>query len=346
VVLEAILESEAVRFEDERLDLADLVLMGVISGTWPRFEREVTRGLGLRRVGSDGVSAADLKARATEFRYARRLVSASEFRTWLAARSLTVADLSAALGRALLRERSSGGGGGGDLEPDVVARALYADAFCSGILAMLAASAVERMAAGHLLGRLRAEVVDGRVDATLGDVVECRASGLAALGEDELARRLRRLWAYEDARAIVRERVGEPVALRRRLADHALDWLRIEGWGLSFASEDAAREARALIGDDGLGVDLVGAIAGAVVTVESFYLDEVPEQVAGSLAATAPGEVALPWSADGAWRVLVVGSKTPPSAEDPLLRERATDELLIDVLRRQAAGRARVTGVF
>jgi hypothetical protein len=44
--------------------------------------------------------------------------------------------------------------------------------------------------------------------------------------------------------------------------------------------------------------------------------------------------------------VLVVSAKTAPSPEDRVLLERAADELLADVLRRQAAGRARVLGAF
>ena len=42
----------------------------------------------------------------------------------------------------------------------------------------------------------------------------------------------------------------------------------------------------------------------------------------------------------------MVSAKTAPSPEDPVLRERATDELLADVLHRQAAGRARLHGAF
>jgi hypothetical protein len=346
VVLETILERDAVSFENERLDLADLVLVGVITGVWPRFERDVTRGLVLERDARGAVGAAELRARATEFRYARRLLSASEFSSWLAARSLTVADLSGGLGRALVRERAADGDGRGDVAVAELAAALYVDAICNGIFETLASAAIGRMAAAHRLGRLGAELADGRVEATLADAIECRASGVAALGEVELAARLRRLWAYEDARAVVREQVAEPVSLRRRLADHGLEWLRIEGWRLSFAGEDAAREARALIRDDGLGADQVGTIAGTAAVAVSFYLDQVPDQVAVSLAATAPGEVAVPWLADEEWHVLVVGTKTAPSVEDPVLRERATDELLADVLRRQAAGRARLIGVF
>jgi hypothetical protein len=346
-VLDTILKSDAVSFEEERLDVADLVLLGLMGNAWARFERDVSRGLALQRSGHVAISPQELKASATEFRYQRRLLSASEFRSWLAARSLTVAELSGVLARTLLRGRTH--------DEDVVkvevsagelAAALRAEALCSGIFKTLANMAIERMAAAHRLGRLGREVVDERVGATLLDAIGLHAAGVAALGEDELRRRLLRLWAYEDALVALREQVAEPVALRRRLAAHGLDWLRLEGLRLRFAGEGAAREARALIDHDGLGVQEVSAIAGTVASKEALYLDEVPEHAAAMLAATAPGEVSATWLQDEQWNVLVVSAKRSPSTGDPLLRERATDELLADVLRRQAAGRVRLHGAF
>jgi hypothetical protein len=343
-MLDTILRSDAVSFEARRLDVADLVLLGVITGAWSRFEREVSRGLALEHDAQGTSGAGDLKARATEFRYARRLISASEFTSWLAARSLTVADLSGVLGRAALRDQMSDGDR--EVEVSEVAGVLRAEAVCGGVFEALADAAIERMAAAPRLGRLGSEVADGRVEATLADAIGRHAAGIAALGADELRRRLGRLWAYEDARAALREQVAEPVALRRRLADHGLDWLRVDGWRLRFAIEGAAREARALMTDDGHGVEEVSVIAGAVATTDSLYLDQVPGQIAAALAATAPDEVSAPWFQDEEWNVLLVTAKIAPSVEDPGLRERATDELLASVLHRQAAGRARVHGAF
>jgi len=347
VALGAILTADAVSFGGERLDVADLILLGLITLAWPRFEREVSRGLALERDGVETVSPAELKARATQFRYERRLLSASEFTSWLAARSLTVGDLAGVLGRALLRERVPEGGGAAG--PDELAGALRAEALCGGILRTLADAALERMAAAHRLGRLAqpgGEVAAERVEASLADALGRHAAGLATLGEDALRRRLRRLWAYQDARAALREQVAEPAAVHRQLAGHGLDWVCLQGRRLRFAAEGAAREARALMADDGLGAEEVAVIAGTVATTESLYLDEVSGQIAGALAAVMPGEISAPWVQDGEWNVLVVSTKTAPSAEDPVLRERAIEELLAGVLRRQAAGRAVVLGAF
>lgn len=344
IALGAVLNDDAVSFEDERLDVADLILLGLITGDWPRFEREVSRGLALERDGLGTFSPAELQARATQFRYAHRLLSASDFTSWLAARSLTVADLSGVLGRAILRERVPGDGVAAGA--DELAAVLRAEALGQGIFAALANRAVERMAAAHRLGRLASEVTDGPLEETVTDALGRHAAGIAALGEVALRRRLRRLWAYEDALAALRVQVADPVALRRQVAGHGLDWLCLHGRRLRFPAEDAAREARALMTDDGLYADEVAAIAGTAATAESLYLEEVSGQIAGALAAAVPGEVSPPWLQDGQWNVLAVSTKTPPSAEDPVLRERATDELLSGVLRRQAAGRARLHNVF
>ncbi|MGO9959497.1 MAG: hypothetical protein ACLP50_26570 [Solirubrobacteraceae bacterium] len=345
-MLDPILHNDAVSFGDERLVVADLVLLGLITGTWERFERDVRRGLALELTNGRLFGARERKACATEFRYAHGLLSAHEFTSWLAERSLTVADLSGVLGRRWLRERMPDGDAETDVEASALAGVLRVEALCNGVLQMLALDAIERIAAAHLLGAADRAVGDGRVAETLADALGRTASGIAALGPSELRQRLGRLWTYEDARAALRKQVSEPVALERRLAEHGLEWLRLDGRRMRFATMSAAREARALIRDDGLAAEEVGLIAGSVVSAESVYLDEVPRQIAGILAATAPGEASPPWLQDDEWHVLVVGSKTAPSVQDPVLRERAADELLAEVLRRHAAGRARLHGAF
>ncbi len=59
VKLAEIMDTEAVRLGEGRLDVGDLILLGLSAGAWQRFEREVARGL-------------RVSARATAFRRARR----------------------------------------------------------------------------------------------------------------------------------------------------------------------------------------------------------------------------------------------------------------------------------
>lgn len=347
-MLDAILKSGAVSFEDHLLDVADIVLLGVLTGAWAPFERDVRRGLTLQDGLPGAVSAPDLKARATKFRYARRLLSAQEFTAWLTARSLSVADLSGVLIRAILRERA---GELADTIPDEasadrLAEVLLAEAICGGVLERLVDAAVDRLAAAHHLGWPPGERDEPRGDDALEQALSCQAAGLAGLGETDLRRRLQRLWSYENARSTLRGRLSEPSALGSRVAAHGIDWLRLEGRRMRFATEDAAREASALMRCDSLTAQQVGELAGVSAPAGSLYLSEVPEAAAGALAATAPGEVTPPWEQDGVWNVLTVSAKRAPSVKDPCLLERAAEELLDAVLRREVAGRVTRHGAF
>jgi hypothetical protein len=337
--LGAMLAWPAVSVEDRRLDVADLLLLGVIIGTWSMFEREVLVGLDLEAAHRGLVGADEVRQRATRFRYAHGLVSAAEFTTWLRERSLSIAQLSGVLARALLRERLGVHGtaqaGQRELEP-----VLRAEALCHGVLDTLAGAAAERLAAAHRVGGVDGfEVLDGRADEVLGEVRGLTACGLAAFDEQELRHRLGRLYALDDALGRLRRELADADVLRRRMASHGLDWLRLSGEQLSLGSEGAAREARLLLADDGLSPSEVALRAGTDVRERSLYLDEAPAQLAGTFAAAAPGQPVGPWREGDCWNVLMLHSKSRPSLEDPVLRERAVEELLREVIERHAAGR-------
>src|SRR4051794_20150383 len=102
------LHSRAVSVGGDGLDIADLVVLGLHLGSWQRFEDAVRRSLALDAIGRPAPPAEDLHAAATRFRYSLSLVSARDFKAWLDAREVTVAQFAAALGRGLLRERESG----------------------------------------------------------------------------------------------------------------------------------------------------------------------------------------------------------------------------------------------
>lgn len=338
------LMQEAVSFEERRADVADLVLFGLMTGAWPAFEDGVRRRVARER-RIPAVTPEALSARITQFRIGRQLLSSDEMAAWLHERALSAADLAGVLGRAVLQEREGDAGDEDGLDATIaderVGAVLRAEGLCANCFDTLARELTDRLTAAHRLDRLDARVTDERVTATLSRALARPAAGLAALGERVLAERLERLWAYEDALAELRAEASEPSRLERRLAGHGLDWLRLEGRRLSFAHEDAAREARLLLVSDGLTVEAVSEVAGVAATVHSLYVDEAPATVAGHLAATAIGEIAGPWPQGEEWHLLAVSAKISPSGQDSVLRERAAQELLDEVLRRQATGRAR-----
>ena len=344
-----IIGREVVRLEGERLDVGELMMLGMSTGAWQRFERDVARGVALE-LGATSLDRKQVSARATAFRRARRLLSAAEFTAWLAARTLTLDDLSGVLGRALLRDLSAPDG---VTEPEVTAEQLddvmYAEAVCGGLLDDLAVAALARLAAAHRLG-LSPDGTDaeaGRIGALVNDARAHPATGLATVGDPELERAAGRIVALEDALVRTRAELStDQSLLRRRLRDHGLEWMRLSGNELVLGLAGAARESRLLVTEDRLPLDEVAELARTQVLRRSFYLEEVPSAARGELASLRAGEVAAPWEAGGRWHVFELHDKRAPSLDDPVLRERALDELLADTLRRHAAGRAERLDAF
>jgi hypothetical protein len=328
----------AATFAATSVDVADLVLLGLLRRTWGAFEEQVELGLALEALDTEPVSADDVRAAATQFRYAHNLVSARDFTAWLGARALRTADLSGVLRRRLLRERGPVQTADG-ARPDA-STVLWAEAVCTGVLRDLALAAADLLAAAHrLTGRSpRADGESPLLLATLHAARERRSPGLPELGEPDLRARLTRLLELEDALAALRTEVADEQAISRCMASHLLDWLQIEGHELAFESESAAREARLLYLDDGLSLGEVAELAGTALHERRLVLDHVPAEATAALVAAAPGELAGPWPEADRWRIFLVSAKERPSVQVPELRERAAREVLRDILDRTLAG--------
>jgi len=331
------LRLSAVALGDASVDVADLVLLALLTGAWEEFEQRVARGLALEALELSPIEPEEIRAAATHFRYGHNLVSASDFREWLGERSLRVADIEGVIRRRMLRERERERPTSG---PSDIAAALWAEAVCGGVLRHLALAAADRLAAAYRLGdEAPGSLTIGREQSTLELAMRCTATGLPGLGEDELRRRLRRLLSLGEALERLRERVADDEAIQRCLSSHLLDWLRIGGDELIFSTEGSAREARLLIVDDELPLADVAGRAGVTVTPRQLVLDSAPAEASAALVACPPGEIAGPWLEEERWRLLAVAVKEPPSVHDEVMRERATAELLRDVLDRTLAGR-------
>jgi len=335
----ALLERPAARVEQAQVDVCDLVLLGILTGSWLRFSDDVRRGLALEHGAAEPIDAAAVRAAATAFRYARGLVSAAEFTAWLRERDLTLSELSGALVRQLHEQRAEDDGERGGA--DALAPVLRVEALCRGTLNDLADAATDRLAAAHRLDeRAPADPSGERIDAALADAMSDAATGLPSFGEARLRERLQRLVSLDEALWQLRGEVAEPEAVDGCLGSHRLDWMRLSGEELALGELGAAREARLLVSEDGLALAEVAARAGAPLRQRAVYLEDVPPDATAVFAAAAPGEVVGPWHQDAHWRVLVLMEKTPPSADDVALMARATDELLAGVLQRQRAGRS------
>jgi hypothetical protein len=316
------LREPALSFGEHVLDVGDLVLVGQLSGTWPAFAAATSAGLALEAAGAEPPPAAEVKAAATRFRYERGLLSAADFVAWLRQARLANGDLAGVLRRRLLRERHPAPDAAVDIAP--VRRA---ELVCTGTMGALVREATDRLAAARGLGD----------DAPGADPARVRALAEAL---PELAAGAERAVALEAALEAFAPRVATADAVRRRLADHRLDWLRVRGEEVAFAAEGAAREARLLVAE-GTPLADVARLVDATPAPREALIDAAPPGMGGALASAAAGELVGPWEQDGTWRVLVVADKVPPRAEDARLRARAARELLDDALGRLGAGQAR-----
>ena len=98
-----------------------------------------------------------------------------------------------------------------------------------------------------------------------------------------------------------------------------------------------------MLGVDGLDAETVSRLAagrcGGPPRRRQLLIAHAAPQLAGSLAACAPGEVVGPWSEAERHRVLLVDGKRPPALATPALHDAAIDERLAEVLNREGAGR-------
>jgi hypothetical protein len=122
------------------------------------------------------------------------------------------------------------------------------------------------------------------------------------------------------------------------VAGHRLDWQRLVWEEVTFADEGAAREAALWVREDEIALQEVADLAHVATSVHEAYADDVSE-LAGLLAAAAPGEPLGPLKSDGGWRLLFIRERIPPSLDDGVLRGRAANELVEDALARHLAGR-------
>jgi hypothetical protein len=111
--------------------------------------------------------------------------------------------------------------------------------------------------------------------------------------------------------------------LEHEIALHRLEWLRIEGELLTVRSLDAAREAALCVREDGRPLADVAADAGTSTTQLRVYADDLESELSTALVGALAGELVGPVPHGEGYALVLVASKTPPSAADPEIRRRA-----------------------
>jgi hypothetical protein len=339
--MRSILLTPALSYGERSFDVVDLVLAGLLDGGWQALERGSAAGVGAEQeldARGDGPTHESVREAGRAFRYARNLIAREDLEAWLATRSLTSDDWRGYLRRLLARERAT------LARPADATPVLRVDAICSGALQQCAARVVAGAAAGRALAARGVEVgiLDGGEDGGAELVAQARAtaaSGLDALDDGELERRAGAAWALELDRRRLGDEVAAAAAVERCIAGHGLDWLAFETVELEVGSEDAAREARLCVQEDGEPLAQVAAETGSVAVTRTHVFAETTDALRSRLVAAGPGDVLGPIPAGDGFLVVQVLVKRPPSAHDPAVVERARAELLAEEIGRHSAGR-------
>jgi hypothetical protein len=316
----------------------DLVTAGACSGLWVALEHDLIRSLAV--LGKWRAPADAIRLGVREFRYQRNLISAAEFTGWLRTRGLTLAEVSSAVERRLVRERD-GGTERMPVNTEPALAALPAEAIYTGALHRCGRWLVDRMVCYQ-------ERAKGSPAGLGGDEVDrllsCERTLLAAavLDESEAERRARAelVLAADRAHRAVAARTCSAEAIAGRVRRHALAWLRFEVVQFACESLGAAAEIAVLM-REGCAQDTIRELSGVPGERAVIYLEEVPAELQGALAGSGRGEVVGPARVGEFHHVWLVQQRWEPSLDDAVIRARACAEIVEERLRKHRAGRAR-----
>lgn len=347
--IEALLAHPALSFGGEAHDIADLVLVGLLTGEWQALEFQVAVGLGLEAEWTEELSADELAPAVAAFRYERRLIAAAELRAWLSERSLCLDDLEGVLWRGLLRRRLDGVPSSPPTEAQVAA-VIRAEALVAGTLAQ----GTEELRAWHAACDAVVEMQDGRapnsrpaatptqVAAAVAAALADTASGLPELGPAELRRRAERLVALTAGYERFRDSAVAEDAVDARLAERRLEWTVVTGSELSFALEGAALETRLRVVHDGRTLAQVAESLGLDPVRRELELGTAPAELGAELLVARERDLVGPWSERERWRVLELDGRHEPEPTNARIRARAREELVSELVERFSAGKAAI----
>jgi hypothetical protein len=352
-VLETIVANPALRFAEQRHDIADLVLVGLLCGEWQELEARVAHGLELQSRSIAPLRPGELEQALVAFRYERRLIAAADLVQWLRERSLTLQDVEDVLRRRLLRERRIGEDrlfGGRARSGAALASALGAEAICDGTLSRCAHELRGWYAGGAVVAEHAPDTHPAPIDSEaaaqlVSAALAATAAGLGSLDAADLRRRADRLIELRSAFERFRELAVSEHAVDERLAERRVDWTVVTGSEMCFAREGAARETRLAVVHDGHALATLADRLGVSSSWRELEVGRAAGGIQADLLAAREGDLVGPWCEDEQWRVFEVAGRFEP---DRLAanRARARDELLSELVERSAAGRASVVAAI
>lgn len=315
-------------------------------GDWARFERRLTEGLCCAaRADAEDLPPPDaaIDEAAAAFRYERDLISGSDMSEWLARVGVSTDDWTAYLTRDVLRLMWAD-----ELEdlldryppsPRQLEAAAIAEGISSGLFDVFEASFAERaatafdecpdlFASGHAGSLAHAE--------SATRLVRQHAHWLTMCPEAESVARLTWILDIDDAYRAASERLVGEEGLQHVIEGHRLDWVVVDMDTITFADEEAAREAILCVKEDGLSMQDVGALSHHPVTRDRRFLEDMPAEHRDHLLSVELGRLIGPLPIDGRFQVAAVLARTTPTLDDEQVGQRARAALLEQAGRRAA----------
>ncbi|HEX5080615.1 MAG TPA: hypothetical protein VFY40_01120 [Blastocatellia bacterium] len=305
---------------DTEFGWEEIVAAAEVWGEWQPFVEQTRQSLACLQLASETgqlPARAETREAATAFRYARNLISADETQAWLRAWGMTVDQWMNYLRGQLLRERWANRlaeiTAANPVSNEEAAKAVKNHAVCSGKFIEWARKLAGRAAVAAKSGALASSCESPR------ELIENIDAGFDA------QRRL----------------TVTPGQLEARIADHQLDWIRFDCRYVWFPEERIAREAALCVTEDGLTLDEVAHDARSVVQRWDFYLDEIEANVRPHFLAARQGDWLGPVKIMEGFPLFSIINKQMPAANDPRIRRRAEQAVIISLIEKEMNERVR-----
>lgn len=264
-------------------------------GEWAALEQRVI-GLLAREndVAAAGAlpDAAKVQAAADNFRDRHNLLTADELEEWLGRFDVGLEEWKAEMRRSLLEPADDAT----VVSLDVVERACWVHAVCSGKLAAYARTMAEAVA------------------------VHLRDQPLT-LTPDELA------GLPEQRERFCAAQLRTP-ALTSEISDNKVGWTRMDLVRLIHPDEMVVREAALCVRLDGRELADVAADAKAELQETRVLLDDAEPLLRTRLLAANPGDLIGPVAIGGGYQLVLVVQQVAPSLDEPMVRVRAEETVI------------------
>ena len=273
----------------------DVIEAAHARGDWAALQRDLLALLARERelaAANALPSGVHVQSAAKKFRYEHNLLSGDELLEWLDQRGLSVDEWMAEMRRSLLQP----GKPESAVPPDVLERASWVHAVCSGRLAEYARMLAEEVA--------------------------------VQLTEQPLTPAPEQFVALSEKRQRFCEAQLNESALEAEVRNNDIGWTRLDLQYLTHHDEMVVREAALCVRLDGRELADVGKDAGAEVWETSVLLDDAEPVLRTRLLAASAGELIGPLATGTDRELVLIVRRLSPTSDDPVVRRRAEQTII------------------